>query len=200
MRSFTDSNGDGIGDLAGLTSRLDYLKDLGVDAIWLMPVMPTAFKDSGYDVSDYRDINPDYGDLAAFDALLAAAHQRKMRVLMDLVLNHTSSEHAWFKDSRTSKTSPQADWYVWSDTPSRADIGCGTGHAAVRRQRLDVRAGAQPVLLPPVLRRSSRTSTTATPRSSPRRSTRRSSGSRRASTAFAATSSACSSRARRPAT
>jgi maltose alpha-D-glucosyltransferase/alpha-amylase len=126
VRSFTDSNGDGIGDLVGLITRLDYLKSLGVDAIWLMPIMPTPFKDSGYDVSDYRKISPDYGDLAAFDALLVAAHQRKMRVMMDLVLNHTASEHAWFKDSRSSKTSAKADWYVWSDTPSRPDIGCGT--------------------------------------------------------------------------
>ena len=126
VRSFTDSNGDGIGDLAGLTSRLDYLKDLGIDAIWLMPIMPTPFFDSGYDIADYRTINPDYGDMAAFDALLAAAHQRKMRVMMDLVLNHTSSEHAWFKDSSSSATGTYADWYVWSDTPSRADIGCGT--------------------------------------------------------------------------
>lgn len=126
VRSFSDANGDGIGDLAGLTSRLDYLKGLGVDALWLMPIMPTAFKDSGYDVSDYRNISPDYGDMAAFDAFLAAAHQRKMRVFMDLVLNHTSSQHAWFQDSRASKTGAHADWYVWSDTPSRADIGCGT--------------------------------------------------------------------------
>ena len=125
VRSFQDSNGDGIGDLAGLTSRLDYLKGLGVDAIWLMPIMPTAFKDSGYDVSDYRDISKDYGDMAAFDAMLAAAHQRKIRVVMDLVLNHTASDHAWFKDSRASKTGAKADWYVWSDTPSRPDIGCG---------------------------------------------------------------------------
>ncbi len=126
VRSFEDGNGDGIGDLAGLTSKLDYLKDLGIDAIWLMPIYPTAFKDSGYDISDYRNINPDYGDLAAFDALLAAAHQRGMRVIMDLVLNHTSDQHAWFQDSRSSKTSAHADWYVWSDTPSDPNIGCGT--------------------------------------------------------------------------
>ena len=126
VRSFADTNGDGIGDLAGLTGKLDYLKTLGVDAIWLMPIMPSPFKDSGYDVSDYRAISPDYGDMAAFDAFLAAAHARKMRVLLDLVLNHTSSEHAWFQDSRASKTSAHADWYVWSDTPSRPDIGCGT--------------------------------------------------------------------------
>ena len=126
VRSFADANGDGVGDLAGLTGKLDYLKGLGVDALWLMPIMPTAFKDSGYDVSDYRAINPEYGDLAAFDALIAAAHQRKMRVLIDLVLNHTASNHAWFTESRSSRTNPKADWYVWSDTPGRADIGCGT--------------------------------------------------------------------------
>ena len=126
VRSFSDSNGDGIGDLAGLTSKLDYLKDLGVDAIWLMPIYPTAFKDSGYDISDYRSVNADYGDLAAFDALLVAAHQRGMRVIMDLVLNHTSDQHAWFQDSRSSKTAAHADWYVWSDTPSDPNIGCST--------------------------------------------------------------------------
>jgi alpha-glucosidase len=126
VRSFQDANGDGIGDLEGLRSRLDYLKELGVDAIWLMPIMPTAFKDSGYDVSDYRGVNPDYGTMQAFDALLADAHARKMRVFLDLVLNHTSDKHAWFQESRASRTNPKADWYVWSDTPSRADIGCGT--------------------------------------------------------------------------
>lgn len=126
VRSFTDTNGDGIGDLPGLTSRLDYLRGLGVDALWLMPIMPSPFKDSGYDISDYRGIDPAYGDMAAFDALLAAAHERGIRVVLDLVLNHTSSEHAWFKDSRSSKSAAKADWYVWSDTPGRADIGCGT--------------------------------------------------------------------------
>jgi maltose alpha-D-glucosyltransferase/alpha-amylase len=125
VRSFMDSNADGIGDLTGLASKLDYLKDLGIDAIWLMPIYPTAFKDSGYDISDYRNVSSDYGDLAAFDALLAAAHQRKMRVIMDLVLNHTSDQHAWFQDSQSSKTSAHADWYVWSDTPSDPNIGCG---------------------------------------------------------------------------
>lgn len=123
VRSFQDSNGDGIGDLAGLTSRLDYLKELGVDALWLMPVFPTAFKDSGYDISDYRSIDPVYGDLAAFDALVAAAHARKMRVFVDLVLNHTSDQHAWFQESRANKTNPKSDWYLWSDTPGRADLG-----------------------------------------------------------------------------
>ncbi len=126
VRSFQDSNGDGIGDLAGLTTRLDYLKDLGVDALWLMPIFPTGFKDSGYDIADYRTIDPAYGDLAAFDRLVSEAHARKMRVFLDLVLNHTSEKHAWFQESRTNKTNPKADWYLWSDTPSRADLGtCG---------------------------------------------------------------------------
>jgi len=128
-RSFQDSDGDGIGDLPGLISRLDYLKELGVDALWLMPVYPTPFKDSGYDISDYRAINPDYGTLADFEALLAAAHERKMRVIMDLVLNHTSDSHAWFTESRSSKTNPKADWYVWSDTPNPPDNGCTTDSA-----------------------------------------------------------------------
>lgn len=123
VRSFQDSNGDGIGDLAGLTSRLDYLKDLGIDALWLMPIFPTGFKDSGYDVADYRAIDPAYGDLAAFDRLVTEAHARKMRVFLDLVLNHTSDKHAWFQESRSSKANAKADWYLWSDTPSRADLG-----------------------------------------------------------------------------
>ncbi len=125
VRSFQDSNDDGIGDLPGLTTRLDYLKnDLHVDALWLMPIMPTAFKDSGYDVSDYVDINPDYGTLTDFDAFLKAAHERGIRVLIDLVLNHTSDQHAWFQESRSSKDNPKADWYVWSDTPGSPDNGC----------------------------------------------------------------------------
>lgn len=126
VRSFQDSNGDGIGDLAGLVSRLDYLKELGVDAVWLMPIFPTAFKDSGYDIADYRSIDPVYGDLAAFDRLVSEAHTRKMRVFVDLVLNHTSDKHAWFQESRANKTNPKADWFLWSDTPGRADLGtCG---------------------------------------------------------------------------
>ena len=125
VRSLQDSTGDGIGDLPGLTSRLDDLRALGVDALWLMPIMPSPFADSGYDVSDYRDINPDYGTMADFDALLAAAHARGLRVFLDLVLNHTSVAHPWFQESRQSLTNPKADWYVWSDTPGRPDVPCG---------------------------------------------------------------------------
>ncbi|MGZ3420998.1 MAG: alpha-amylase family glycosyl hydrolase [Polyangiales bacterium] len=129
-RSFQDSNGDGLGDLKGLTSRLDDLKALGVDALWLMPIMPTPFVDSGYDISDYQNINPDYGTLADFDAFVTAAHGRGIKVMIDLVLNHTSDQHAWFKESKADKTNPKADWYVWSDTKGRADIGCGTANAS----------------------------------------------------------------------
>lgn len=129
IRSFQDSDGDGIGDFRGLTSRLDDLKALGVDALWLMPMYPTPFVDSGYDIADYVGINPEYGTLEDFDAFLAAAHSKGIRVMTDLVLNHTSDQHAWFKESRASKTNPKADWYVWSDTPGRADIGCGTANA-----------------------------------------------------------------------
>ena len=130
VRSFQDSNGDGIGDLDGLVSRLGYLKDLGVDALWLMPIMPSPFADSGYDVADYRGIDPAYGTMADFERLLAEASGRGMRVFIDLVLNHTSIEHPWFQESRKDRTNPKASWYVWSDTAGRPDIGCGT-HSAI---------------------------------------------------------------------
>ena len=130
VRSFQDSNGDGYGDLNGLTSRLDYLKDIGVDALWLMPIMPSPFADSGYDVTDYRAIDPVYGTMADFDRLLAETKARGLRVFMDLVLNHTSIEHPWFRESRRSRTNPKANWYVWSDSDERDDIGCGT-HSAI---------------------------------------------------------------------
>ncbi len=126
VRSFQDSNGDGIGDLKGLTSRLDELKSLGIDALWLMPIMPTPFVDSGYDVADYEDVSPDYGALGDLDALLAAAHPRGMRVMPDLALTPPPDQHAWFRHPRPPTTSAHADWYIWSDTPSDPNIGCGT--------------------------------------------------------------------------
>lgn len=125
VRSFQDSDGDGIGDLPGLVSRLDDLRTLGIDALWLMPIMPSPFADSGYDVSDYQGIDPDYGTMADFDALLSAAHARGMRVLVDLVVNHTSVAHPWFQESRQGRVNPRADWYVWSDTPGSPDVPCG---------------------------------------------------------------------------
>jgi len=114
-RSFQDTNGDGIGDLNGITQRLDYLKDLGVDAIWLTPVYPSPQVDFGYDISDYKNIDPQYGTLADFDRLVAEARKRHIRVLMDMVMNHTSDQHKWFLESRSSRTNPYRDWYVWHD-------------------------------------------------------------------------------------
>lgn len=114
-RSFMDTNGDGIGDLNGIREKLDYLKLLGVDILWLCPVYKSPNDDNGYDISDYRNIMEDFGTLADFDALLAAAHAKGMRIVMDLVVNHTSDEHPWFVESRKSKNSKYRDYYVWKD-------------------------------------------------------------------------------------
>ena len=118
-RSFADADGDGIGDLAGIRDRLDHLRgtdaSLGVDAIWLSPIYPSPLHDFGYDISDYTDVATEYGTLADFDALVAAAHERGLRVLMDLVPCHTSIEHAWFVEARSSRDSPRRDWYIWAD-------------------------------------------------------------------------------------
>jgi alpha-glucosidase len=114
-RSFQDSNGDGIGDLNGITQRLDYLKSLGVDAIWISPLYPSPQVDFGYDISDYENVDPQYGTLADFDRLLAEAKKRNIRIIMDMVMNHTSDKHKWFEESESSKTNPKRDWYVWRD-------------------------------------------------------------------------------------
>lgn len=114
-RSFQDTNGDGIGDLAGIRRRLDHLVDLGVDALWLSPIFLSPQKDFGYDIADYTAIEPDFGTLEAFDALLADAHRRGLRVILDLVPNHTSDQHAWFKESRASRDGDKRDWYIWRD-------------------------------------------------------------------------------------
>jgi alpha-glucosidase len=114
-RSFQDSNGDGTGDLNGITERLDYLKQLGVNAIWLTPVYPSPQVDFGYDISDYENIDPQYGTLADFDRLVAEAGKRHIRVVMDMVMNHTSTEHEWFIQSRSSRDNPYRDWYMWRD-------------------------------------------------------------------------------------
>jgi len=114
-RSFMDASGDGIGDLRGIEQRLDHLAWLGVDAVWLSPCFPSPMADFGYDVSDYCDIDPCFGTLADFDALLAAAHARGVRVILDWVPNHTSDRHSWFLESRASRSSPKRDWYVWRD-------------------------------------------------------------------------------------
>jgi alpha-glucosidase len=114
-RSFQDSNGDGVGDINGITSRLDYLHDLGIDAIWITPMYPSPLIDFGYDVSDYTAIDPLYGTLADFDRLVSEAKKRNLLVIMDLVPNHTSDQHPWFKESRSSRTNPKRDWYIWRD-------------------------------------------------------------------------------------
>jgi alpha-glucosidase len=114
-RSFQDSNGDGIGDLNGIAEHLDYLKTLGVDAIWLSPVYPSPQVDFGYDISDYENIDPQYGTLKDFDHLIAEAGKRHIRILMDMVMNHTSDKHEWFLQSRSSRTNPYRDWYMWRD-------------------------------------------------------------------------------------
>src|SRR5260221_964732 len=114
-RSFMDSDGDGVGDLAGILSRLDYLHWLGVDAIWVSPIFPSPMKDFGYDVADYIDIHPLFGTMEDFDELLSAAHARDIKVLLDFVPNHSSDQHAWFKESRSSRDNPRRDWYIWRD-------------------------------------------------------------------------------------
>ena len=114
-RSFADSNGDGIGDLAGITARLDYVAGLGVDAIWLSPFFKSPMKDFGYDVEDYCDVDPMFGTLADFDALIARAHGLGLKVMIDQVLSHAADTHPWFKESRSGKTNPKADWFVWAD-------------------------------------------------------------------------------------
>ena len=114
-RSFGDSNGDGIGDLNGITAHLDYLKQLGIDAIWITPCFPSPQVDFGYDVSDYENIDPMYGTLKDFDRMQSEAKKRGIRIILDLVVNHTSDQHAWFKDSRSSRNSAKRDWYIWRD-------------------------------------------------------------------------------------
>jgi alpha-glucosidase len=118
-RSFADSNGDGIGDLPGITAHLEYVASLGVDAIWLSPFFASPMKDFGYDISDYLDVDPIFGTLADFDRLLSRAHELGLRVVIDQVLSHTSDQHPWFRQSRASRDNPRSDWYVWADP--RAD-------------------------------------------------------------------------------
>jgi oligo-1,6-glucosidase len=122
-RSFADSDGDGVGDLRGIIGKLDYLQKLGVDVVWLSPVYRSPQDDNGYDISDYRDIDPVFGDLATLDELLDGLHSRDMKLVMDLVVNHTSDEHPWFAESRSSKDNPKRDWYWWR--PPREDAEPG---------------------------------------------------------------------------
>jgi len=119
VKSFADSNGDGIGDFPGLTSQLDHVASLGVDCLWLQPMYPSPGRDDGYDIADYYSIHTSYGTLEDFRRFLDAAHARGLRVIVELVLNHTSEQHTWFQEARSSRTHPRRDWYVWSDTDDR---------------------------------------------------------------------------------
>lgn len=124
-RSFQDTNGDGVGDLNGITEHLDYLQKLGIDAIWLTPIYPSPQVDFGYDISDYRAIDPQYGTMADFDRLVKEAAQRHIRVIMDMVMNHTSDQHRWFLESRSSRANPYRDWYVWREGRDETATGSG---------------------------------------------------------------------------
>src|SRR5579863_2081582 len=120
VRAFKDSNGDGIGDFGGLLQKLDYLQDLGVTCLWLLPFFPSPLKDDGYDISDYVSVHPTYGTMEDFTAFLAAAHERGLQVMIELVVNHTSDQHPWFQRARRSPPgSPERDYYVWSDTDKK---------------------------------------------------------------------------------
>ena len=146
-RSFQDSDGDGVGDLAGITSRLDHLVRLGVDVLWLSPVYRSPMDDNGYDISDYDDVDPLFGTLADLDALIAGCHDRGLRVVMDLVVNHTSDEHPWFVESR-DPASPKRDWYWWR---APRNGGAPTNwESRLRRLRLGVRRPQRGVLPPPL--------------------------------------------------
>ncbi|MEZ0292884.1 MAG: alpha-amylase family glycosyl hydrolase, partial [Solirubrobacteraceae bacterium] len=118
-RAFFDANGDGSGDFRGLIEKLDYLQWLGVDCIWMLPFYASPLRDGGYDIADFFTIQPDYGTVDDVRDFIEASHQRGMRVIADLVMNHTSSDHPWFQESRSSADDPKRDWYVWSDTPHR---------------------------------------------------------------------------------
>jgi maltose alpha-D-glucosyltransferase/alpha-amylase len=119
VRTFCDSDGNGSGDFRGLTNKLDYLKELGVNALWLLPFYPSPLRDDGYDIADYTSVNPSYGTIEDFKTFLDAAHSRGIRVITEVVVNHTSDQHPWFQESRSSRDNPKRDWYVWSDTDTR---------------------------------------------------------------------------------
>jgi len=119
VRTFCDSNADGIGDFRGLSSKLDYLQELGINAIWVLPFYPSPLRDDGYDIADYTSVHPSYGTLQDFKDFLTAAHNRRIRVITEMVVNHTSDQHPWFQEARGSRESPKRDWYVWSETDTR---------------------------------------------------------------------------------
>jgi oligo-1,6-glucosidase len=119
--SYKDSNNDGLGDIPGIISKIDYIKDLGIDIVWLSPMYKSPQYDMGYDISDYEDVHAPYGTVADMEDLIKACHDRGMRLLLDLVINHTSHEHAWFQESKSSKDNPKRDWYIWRPAKYDAD-------------------------------------------------------------------------------
>ena len=130
-RSFCDSNGDGIGDLRGIISKLDYLKELGINVIWMSPIYSSPNDDNGYDISNYQEIMEEFGTMADFDELLAGAHERGIKIVMDLVVNHTSDEHEWFLESRSSRDNPKRDYYIWYEPKTAAIPTTGAAPSAV---------------------------------------------------------------------
>ena len=114
-RSFSDSDGNGVGDLRGIIARVPYLKSLGIDAVWLSPIFPSPMADFGYDISDYTGIDPLFGTMEDFDALVRAAHENGLKLILDLVPNHTSDQHPWFAEARSARDNPKRDWYIWRD-------------------------------------------------------------------------------------
>ena len=156
-RSFADSNGDGIGDLNGITSKLDYLKNLGIDVIWLSPVYKSPNDDNGYDISDYEAIMDEFGTMEDFDRMLAAAHERGIKIVMDLVVNHTSDEHKWFIESRSSKDNPKRDYYFWREgRDGKEPNNWGSWFSMVLRLRMEVRRDYGHVLSASVLPQAAR--------------------------------------------
>src|SRR5580692_9863763 len=119
VRSFCDSNADGVGDFVGLLQKLDYLQELGITAIWLLPFYPSPLRDDGYDIADYTSVHPSYGSLEDFKAFVTAAHSRGIHIIIEMVVNHTSDQHPWFQEARSSRENSKRDWYVWSETDTR---------------------------------------------------------------------------------
>src|SRR5690242_13765835 len=119
VKSFFDASGDGIGDFQGMMEKLDYIRDLGVDCIWLLPMFPSPLQDDGYDIADFYNVHPDFGTIDDFKAFIDAAHDKGLRVIADLVMNHTSDQHPWFQAARSDPNSPYRDYYVWTDDPTR---------------------------------------------------------------------------------
>lgn len=121
VKSFQDSNNDGIGDLQGIVSRLDYLEKLGVDVLWITPIYKSPNDDNGYEISDYYQIQPEFGTMEDFEELLEKAHEKQIKIILDVVFNHTSDEHHWFKESQSSKENPYRDYYIWKE-PKKGDV------------------------------------------------------------------------------